>query len=71
MEKRPIYMAKEAYIHGKRGLLTWQKRPTYMAKETHLYGKRDLVYGPRGLLRVAYGKRDLRIRQKRLSESSE
>jgi len=29
-------MAKEAYLHGKRGLLTWQKRPTYMAKEAYL-----------------------------------
>jgi len=32
--KRPTYMAKETYIHGKRDLHTWQKRPTYMAKET-------------------------------------
>ena len=26
-QKRPIYMAKEAYLYGKRGLFTWQKRP--------------------------------------------
>jgi len=26
-QKRPTHMAKEAYLHGKRGLFTWQKRP--------------------------------------------
>jgi hypothetical protein len=35
-------MAKEAYLHGKRGLFTWQKRPIYMAKEAYLHDKRGL-----------------------------
>ena len=46
-QKRPFYMAKDAFLHGKRDLLhgkrdlfTWQKRPIYMAKETYLHGKR-------------------------------
>jgi hypothetical protein len=41
-QKRPIYMGKEAYLYGKRGLFIWQKRPIYMAKEAYLYGKRGL-----------------------------
>jgi len=40
--KRVIYMAKEGYLCGKRGLCIWQKRPIHMAKETYSYGKRDL-----------------------------
>ena len=42
-QKRPIYMAKEAYLYGKRGLFTWQKRPIYMAKEAYLHGERGLL----------------------------
>jgi hypothetical protein len=41
--QRPVCMAKETYLYGKRDLLIWQKRPTYMAKETYLYGKSDLL----------------------------
>ena len=26
-KKRPIHMAKETYLHGKRDLFIWQKRP--------------------------------------------
>jgi hypothetical protein len=43
-------MAKETYYMA--------KETYYMAKETYSYGKRDL-------LALAYGKRDLFIRQKR------
>ena len=52
-QKRPAYMAKETYVHGKRvhvteecivqrDLRAWQKRPAYTAKETCVHGKRDL-----------------------------
>jgi len=47
-QKRPVYITKEAYLYGKRGLFIWQKRPVYMAKEACLYGKR-------GLLKLAWG----------------
>ena len=30
-QKRPIYMAKETYLYGKRGLFIWQKRPIAMS----------------------------------------
>ena len=33
-QKRPICMAKETYVYGKRDLFVWQKRPICMAKET-------------------------------------
>ena len=57
-QKRPIYVAKETYLCGKRDLLLmvhvrlfsgvdiihmWQKRPIYVAKETYLCGKRLLM----------------------------
>ena len=32
-QMRPVYTAKEACIHSKRGLYTQQKRPVYTAKE--------------------------------------
>jgi hypothetical protein len=35
-QKRPIYMPKEAYLYGKRGLFIRQKRPIYKAKEAYL-----------------------------------
>jgi len=56
-QQRPIYVAKETYLCGKRDLLLmvhvllfsgvdiihmWQKRPIYVAKETYLCGKRGL-----------------------------
>ena len=56
-QKRPMYVAKEASICGKRGLCMWQKRPIYVAKrglymrpkrpmyvakEAYVCGKRDL-----------------------------
>jgi hypothetical protein len=43
MEKRPIYMAKEAYLYEKKGLFIWQKRLTCMKKKAYLYGKRGLL----------------------------
>ena len=30
-----MYMAKEAYFNGKRGLFTWQKRPIYISIAHH------------------------------------
>ena len=36
-QMRPIYMAKETYIYGKRGL-----RDAWVSNETYIYGKRDL-----------------------------
>jgi len=42
-QKRPMYMAKEADLYGKRDLCIWQKRPMYLAKETYVYGKRGLL----------------------------
>ena len=32
----PTYMAKEAYLYGKRGLFIRQKRPIYTAKDAYL-----------------------------------
>jgi hypothetical protein len=36
-QKRSIYMAKETYSCGKRGLFMWQKRRIHMAKEAYLH----------------------------------
>jgi hypothetical protein len=41
-QKRPMCMAKETYVRGKRDLCAWQKRPMCMAKEPYVRGKRDL-----------------------------
>ena len=30
-KKRPIYMAKETYVYGKRDPRMWHKRPAYVA----------------------------------------
>ena len=35
-QKRPVYTAKEACIHSKRGLYTQQKRPVYTAEEAYI-----------------------------------
>ena len=34
-QKRPMYVAKEIYLYGKRGLFIRQKRPIYTAKVTY------------------------------------
>ena len=39
-QMRPVYTAKEACIHSKRGLYTQQKRPVYTAKEACIHSKR-------------------------------
>ena len=41
-QQRPVYVAKESCLCGKRDLFKWQKRPVYVAKESCLSGKRDL-----------------------------
>ena len=46
-------VSTEAYVQGKRGLLTRKKRPTYKEKEAYLQGKRDLLaWRKRLVLRV-------------------
>jgi len=44
-QKRPMYMAKEAYAHGKRGVCTWQKRPLHMAKDALYVAQEAYVCG--------------------------
>ena len=41
-QMRPIYMAEETCIYGKRGLYIWQKRPTYMARDLYIWQKRPI-----------------------------
>jgi len=41
-QQRPVYVAKESCLCGKRDLFKWQKRPFNVAKESCLSGKRDL-----------------------------
>ena len=68
-----MYMAKEPYVYGKRGLGIWQKSPMYMAKEAkepYVYGKRGLLASPETYAQnskepCAYGKRGQIISIKR------
>jgi len=65
-QKRPIYMAKETHLHGKRDLFTWHCVKTHNGRRH----KRDLFIRQKGPIYMAketysHGKRDLFTWQKR------